>query len=160
MNPLGRLLALTGAVAVAFAAVLPWVTVEGLPSRLDLLGTSLSPLEATVSGTETPAWPVILGAAALAAALAMLNVARRLLVFLGLIVLLAGGGLWYYLDNVIGFETADRSAIEQALADLAVTSEVRLGPYLLLGGGLCIVLSGLLARRCSAAPAEAEPATR
>lgn len=146
MNQLGRILALAGALAAAFAAVAPWVTVAGLPVELGLLGTTISPLEATVSGTETPAWPFVLAVAGVAAVLAVLNLARILLVGLGLVVVLAGGGLWYYLDNVLDFETSDRSALEQTLVQAAVTAEVRLGPYLLLAGGAAILLGGLLAQ--------------
>ncbi len=66
MKMISRILILAGAAAVLGSVTLPWVTVKGaLPSTLDLglLGAEVSPLGKTVSGTETKAWPIIVGVA-------------------------------------------------------------------------------------------------
>jgi hypothetical protein len=142
---IGRILILAGAGGVAASAFLPWVTVEGLPLHLDWLGTRISPIGKTVAGTDTAAWPGVVGAGALVGLLALLNLARRLLVLLGLVITLAGAGLVYYVLNVVDIETSGRSAVEQLVAGAAVSSSAGVGPFVLLAGGIAILL-GALAR--------------
>ena len=146
MQAFGRWMAFLGAGAVAVSALLPWVRVEGIPLRLDLLGTDVSAIEQTVSGTDTAAWPALLAVAALGASLALAGRGRMVLVALGALTVVAGAGLLYYLANVIDIETSDRSLLEQTLADVAVRSSVQTGPILLILGGAGLVLGGSLAR--------------
>ena len=146
MRSVARLLVLAGAAGVVLSAFLPWVSLEGLPLGLDLgwLGVDLSPGGTTVSGTETSAWPVVAGVGALAAVLAVLNLARKLVLLLGLLVVAAGGGLLYYVLNVVEIETSGRTAVEQAVAGAAVTSSAGAGPFVLLAGGACILIGALI----------------
>lgn len=132
---------------MAVAAFLPWVTVEGLPLSLDLLGTDITAVQKTVSGVDTPAWPVLLGVGGLVLLLALTNVARKVQLLLGLLVTAGGAGLLYYLANVIDIETADSSRLERLLADAAVGSSVGAGPVVLLGGGIAILLGALAKAR-------------
>jgi hypothetical protein len=143
VNVISRLLLLAGAAGVVVSTFLPWVSVEGAPIQLNLIGTRVSPGGTTVSGTETSAWPILLVAGGVIALLALLNVARKLLVLFGLLVVAAGGGLLYYALNVVDIETAGRTAIERAVAEAAVTSSAGLGPYLLLASGVCILIGAL-----------------
>lgn len=129
---------------MAAAAFLPWVTVEGVPLSLDLLGTDVSAVQKTVSGVDTPAWPVLVGVAGLVVALAVFNLARKLLLLLGVLVTVAAAGLLYYLANVIDIETADSNRLERLLADAAVASSVGAGPVVLLAGGVAVLLGALL----------------
>ena len=124
MRGVARLLVLVGAAGVVVSTFLPWVSVEGTPLALDLgwLGADVSPGGTTVSGTETAAWPVVAGVGALVAVLALLNLARKLLMLFGVLIVLAGGRLLYYAFNLDDIETAVRSAIEQAIAAPVVTS--------------------------------------
>jgi hypothetical protein len=144
---IARVLVLAGAAGVIAAAFLPWVTVEGLPLDLDLLQTRISPVGRTVTGDETAAWPGVVGAGAVVGVLALLNLARRLVVLLGLVIALAGAGLVYYVLNVVEIETAGRSAVEQAVAGAVVSSSAGPGPFLLLASGICILAGGLLRSR-------------
>lgn len=144
MKGIARVLLLAGAAGVVVAAFLPWVTVEGLPLDLDLLRTRVSPAGRTVAGTETAAFPGVVGAGAVVAILTVLNLARRLLILLGLVVVLAGGGLLYYVLNIIDIETAGRSAVEQAIAGAAISSSAEAGPFLLLASGTAILVGALL----------------
>lgn len=128
---------------MAASAFLPWVTVEGLPLQLDWLGTRISPIGKTVAGTDTAAWPGVVGAGALVGLLALLNFARRLVVLLGLVITLAGAGLVYYVLNVIDIETAGRSALEQALAGATISSSAGVGPFVLLASGIAILLGAI-----------------
>src|SRR5439155_1394437 len=99
---------LGGAPGVLGSVTLPWVTVKGaLPGvlHLDLLGADASPLSKTVSGTDTKAWPIVAAVGAAVAVLAVLGLARKLLLLLGLLTTLAGGGLLNYVLNVVDIET-------------------------------------------------------
>jgi hypothetical protein len=125
---------------------LPWVTVKGaLPAvlHLDLLCADASPLSKTVSGTDTKAWPIVAGIGVVVAALAVLGLARKLLVLLGLLTTLAGGGLLYYALNVVDIETKDNT-IKNLVATTAIDSSAGAGPLLLLAGGLCILVGALI----------------
>lgn len=146
MKILSRILVLAGAVAVAGSVTLPWVTVEGaLPSQLDLgvLGTEVSPLGRTVSGTETKAWPILAGIGAVVAVLALLGVARKLLVLVGLLTTAAGGALLYYVMNVVDIETKG-DELKNALANAALDSSAGAGPLLLVAGGLAILIGAVV----------------
>jgi hypothetical protein len=146
MKMLSRVVVLAGAAAVVVSVTLPWVTVKGaLPSRLDLgvLGASVSPLGKTVSGTDTKAWPVVAGVGAVVAALALLGLARKLLLLLGLLTTLAGGALLYYVLNAVDIETRG-DTLKHALATTALSSTVGAGPVLLLAGGLAILVGSLI----------------
>lgn len=126
------------------AAVLPWVSVRGhLPLDLGLLGAEVTAGGRTVIGLETAAWPYLIGLAALAAVLAVLGVARNALCGLGVLTVVAGGVLIYYLANVVDIETSGRSSVERTAADLALSSSIGLGPYLLLASGVLITSSAL-----------------
>ena len=146
MKMLSRVLVLAGAAAVLVSATVPWVTVKGaLPSRLDLgvLGASVSPLGKTVSGTDTKAWPVVVGVGAVVAALALFGLARKRLLLLGLLTTLAGGALLYYVLNVVDIETKG-DTLKHALATTALSSSTGAGPVLLLAGGLAILIGSLV----------------
>jgi tryptophan-associated transmembrane protein len=145
VKSIGRLLLLTGAAGVVSSAFLPWVTINAkVPIDLSTLGVNLSPGLKTVSGTDTSIWPIVTGVGGLVAALALLNFARKLLVLVGLLIAAAGAGLLYYTLNVVDFETASRSALEQVVAGTVLTSSAEAGPPLLLGSGLLIMLGALL----------------
>ena len=143
MKTVSRLLLLAGAAGVVFSTFLPWVKVEGAPINLDLIGARVSPGGTTVSGTDTSAWPIVIAVGVVVAVLALLNMARKLLLLFGLLVTAAGGGLLYYALNVVDIETAGRSVIERAVADAAVTSSAGAGPVLLLASGVCILIGAL-----------------
>jgi hypothetical protein len=145
MRVFGRLLALIGAVGVAVAAFLPWVTFQGAPLHLGLLGgTTVTGLRTTVSGTDTKLWPVLLGVGVVAAVLALFGVLRKLLVLIGLLTLVGGAALLYYVRNVIDIETSD-SSLKRTAAHLAVSSTTELGPFVLLAAGACLFLGALTA---------------
>jgi hypothetical protein len=141
-----RLLLLAGACAMALSALLPWVTIKGVAIDLGAIGAQVSPGARTVTGTETSIWPVILAIGAVVAILAVLSVARRLLLVLGLIVVAGAGALLYYVSNVVEIEVGGRSAIEQLVATAVITSSTGPGVPLLLAGGVAIVIGALLAR--------------
>jgi hypothetical protein len=141
-----RLLLLAGACAMALSALLPWVTIKGVAIDLGAIGAQVSPGARTVTGTETSIWPVILAIGAVVAILAVLNVARRLLLALGLIVVAGAGALLYYVSNVVEIEVGGRSAIEQLVVKAVITSSTGPGVPLLLAGGVAIVIGALLAR--------------
>lgn len=146
MKIVSRVVVLAGAAAVLGSVTLPWVTVKGaLPSKLDLgvLGAQVSPLGKTVSGTDTKAWPIVAGVGAVAAILALLGLARKLLLLLGLVTTLAGGALLYYVLNVVDIETKG-DALKHALATTALSSSTGAGPVLLLAGGLAILVGSLI----------------
>jgi hypothetical protein len=128
---------------VVLSTFLPWVTIEGAPINLDLIGARVSPGGTTVSGNETSAWPVLVAVGAIVAGLTLLNMARKLLVLFGLLVVVAGGGLLYYALNVVDIETAERTVIERAVVSTAVTSSADAGPFLLLASGICILIGAL-----------------
>jgi len=143
MRTSSRILLLIGAAGVIAAAFLPWVKVQGLPIKLDLLQTSISAVGRTVSGTETVAGPGVIGVGAVVAALAVLNLARRLLVVLGLLVTLAGAGLIYYVLNVVEIQTAGQNAVQREVVRAAVSSSAQIGPFVLLASGVCILVGAL-----------------
>lgn len=137
---------LVGAAAVLGSVTVPWVTVKGAlvgSLHLDLLGAKASPLSKTVSGTDTKAWPVVAAVGAVVAALALFGLARKIVLLLGLLTTLAGGGLLYYVMNVVDIETKG-DTIKNALATTALHSSVGAGPILLLAGGLCILIGALV----------------
>jgi Tryptophan-associated transmembrane protein (Trp_oprn_chp) len=145
MKMLSRFIVLAGAAAVGGSAFLPWVTVKGaLPAQLnlDLLGAQMSPLSKTVSGTDTKAWPIVAAVGGVVAVLALLGIARKLLVLLGLLTTLAGGALLYYVLNVVDIETKG-DALRNALANAALDSSAGAGPLLLVVGGLAILIGAL-----------------
>ncbi|MEA2137546.1 MAG: hypothetical protein QOG56_696 [Solirubrobacteraceae bacterium] len=146
MRFVSRLLLLAGAAGVALSALLPWVTIRGIALDLGPIGARVSPVARTVNGTDTSLWPLLLGAAALVAILALLGIARRVLLGLGLLVTAAGGALLYYVSNAVEIEAGGRSAVEQLLANALITSSTGPGTPLLIAGGLAIVLGALLAR--------------
>lgn len=143
--PLSRLLVLAGAAGVAVSALLPWVTVEGIPLRLDLglIGAGITPGGRTVSGTQTSVWPVLVAVAAGVAVLAAVKLARRLLVGVGLLVVAAGGGLLYYVQHVVQIEASAHGPVSKALLPALLTSSTGAGPPLLLASGIAIVLGAL-----------------
>lgn len=146
MKMISRVLVLAGAAAVVASVALPWVTVKGaLPSTLDLglLGAQVSPLGKTVSGTETKAWPVVAAVGALVAVLALVGMARKLILLLGLLTTVAGGALLYYVMNVVDLETKD-DTLKNALANMALDSSAGAGPILIVAGGLAIAIGALL----------------
>ena len=143
---MSRVLSLGGAAAVMLAALLPWVTVKGPSLTLDLglVGAQASAGDRTVAGVDTALWPVLVGVGAAVAVLALLGVARRVLLVLGLLVTVAGALLLVYMVNVIDVETRDGGALERAAADALLTSSVGPGTPLLLAGGLAIVAGSLV----------------
>jgi uncharacterized membrane protein (TIGR02234 family) len=147
MTFVSRLVLLVGAGAMALAALLPWVTIRGVVLELGPIGAQVSPGGRTVNGTDTSLWPVVLGVAALVAILAVLGVARRLLLVVGLLVIASGGALLYYVSNVVEIETEGRSALEQLVANALITSKTGAGTPLLIAGGLAIVVGALLRPR-------------
>jgi hypothetical protein len=142
---IGRLLLLGGAAGVIGAAFLPWVTVHGAPIDLDLLRVDLSAAGRTVAGTDTAAWPGVVGVGGLVALLALFNLARKLLLVLGVLVTVAGAGLLYYVMNVVDIETSG-NAIKEALAGGLVSSTAEAGPFLLLASGVAILVGAVLNR--------------
>lgn len=145
---LSRMLLLGGAAATLLAALLPWVTVSGPSLSLDLglVGARAETGDRTVAGLDTSLWPVLIGVAAIVAALALLGIARRVLLVLGLLVTAAGALLLVYMANVIDIETKDSGELGRAAADALLTSSIGPGTPVLLAGGIAIVAGALLAR--------------
>jgi hypothetical protein len=145
---LSRALLLAGAVATLLAAFLPWVTVKGLAVSLDLglVGAEVGAGNRTVAGTDTALWPVLVVVAAVVAVLALLGIAKRAALVLGLLVTAAGGLLLVYMANVLDFETRGNDALTRALAQTLLSSSVGPGTPLLLAGGVAIVAGSLLRR--------------
>ena len=144
-----RVLLLGGAVAVLLAALLPWVTVNGPSLTLDLgyVGAQATAGERTVAGLDTSLWPVLVGVAAVVAVLALVGIARRLLLVLGVLVTVAGALLVVYMANVIDIETRDDGPLARAAADALLTSSIGPGTPLLLAGGLAIVAGSLVRKQ-------------
>jgi hypothetical protein len=142
---------LAGAAATILAAFLPWVTLKGLTVTLDLglVGADAGVANRTVSGTDTQLWPALVAIGIVVAALALLGIARRLVLALGLLVTVAGALLVFYMANVIDIATRGGGELEQALkralADALLTSSVGPGTPLLLAGGVAIVAGALAA---------------
>src|SRR4051812_4972944 len=85
----GQLLMLIGAACLVAGALLPWVEVKGVPLNLDWLGVRVPLNGRQVAGTDTPAWPYIIGVAAVIALLALVRRARTLVLALGVLALAA-----------------------------------------------------------------------
>jgi Tryptophan-associated transmembrane protein (Trp_oprn_chp) len=147
VRPLGRLLAIAGAIGVLVSVLLPWVTVSGTPLdvNLGLLSVDVTPGGRTVAGTGTSIWPVLFGVGLLAAVLALVPRTGRVLVVLGGLVAIAGAGLTYYVANIIQFKTDQHGAIVRLLARATLTSSIGPGPPLLLASGLVILVGGMAA---------------
>jgi hypothetical protein len=145
VKPIARLLLLAGAAAVAVSALLPWVTVEGPSLHLDLglIGAAITPGGRTVDGTGTSVWPALLVIGGVVAALAVLGLARRLLVAVGLLVAAAGAGLLYYVNHVITIEASKHDLLIQTLTPLLLHSTTGPGPVVLIAGGVAITLGAL-----------------
>ena len=143
---LSRILVLVGAAAVLGSVTVPWVKIEGaLPARLHLglLGANADPLSKTVSGTDTKVWPVVAGVGAVVAALALLGLARKLLMLIGLVTTLAGGGLLYYVLHAVDLATKD-DTLKNTLATAALHNSAGAGPFLLMAGGLCVLIGAIV----------------
>jgi hypothetical protein len=145
MRLASRLLVLAGAAGMALSALLPWVTIEGIGLDLGVIGARTSLGARTVTGTDTSIWPLIVVVAGVVAILGVLNVARKLLIGLGLLVVAAGAGLLYYVSNAVEIETSGHGAIARLIADALITSSTGPGTPLLLASGFVIVVGGLLA---------------
>jgi hypothetical protein len=146
MKMISRILVLAGAAAVLLSVGLPWVTVKGaLPDTLDLglIGAEVSPLGKTVSGTETKAWPIVVAVGVVVGVLALLGLARKVILLLGLLTTVAGGALLYYVMNVVDIETKG-DTLKNALATMALDSSAGAGPMLLIAGGLAIAIGAVL----------------
>jgi len=145
---LSRVLLLAGAGCMAVSVLLAWVMIEGPSVALDLdvIGAQASSGSRTVAGTDTSIWPAIVGVALVIAILGGLHVARRLLIAAGLIVVVAGCALLYYVSNVVEIEGSGRGAVGDVVAETLISSTAGLGPPLLLAGGIAIVIGALLAR--------------
>jgi hypothetical protein len=141
-------LLLGGAAATILATLLPWVTVSGpsLTLELGLVGAEVRSGDRTVAGVDTALWPLLAGIGVVVAALALLGVARRLLLVLGLLVTAAGALLLVYMVNVVDIETRGHNELERAAADALLSSSIGPGTPLLLGGGLAMVAGALLLR--------------
>ncbi len=141
-----RMLLLAGAAGMALSVLLAWVTIGGIGLDLGPIGAEVAPGARTVAGIDTSIWPGILVVAGIVAVLALLNLARKLLLVLGLLVVAAAGALLFYVSNVIEIEGGGRGAIEQLVAEAVVTSSTGPGTPVLLASGLAIVAGALLAR--------------
>src|SRR5207253_10287247 len=113
------------------------------PLERALLAAAASPLSKPGSGTDTNAWPIVAAVGAVVAALALFGLARKLLLILGLLTTLAGGGLLYYVLNVVDIETKG-DTIKHTLATATIDSSAGAGPIVLLAGGLCILIGSLV----------------
>ena len=143
---LSRILVLVGAAAVLGSVTAPWVTVKGaLPAKLHLglLGANALPTSKTVSGTDTKVWPIVVAVGGVMAALALLGLARKLLVLLGLLTTLAGAGLLYYALHAVDMATKG-DTLKHTLATAALDNSAGAGPVLLLAGGLCVLIGALI----------------
>ncbi len=144
---LARLLLLGGAASTAGSSLLPWVTVRGrLASSLDfgLIGARAGAGDRTVAGIDTTLWPLLVGIGVLVALLALLGIARRLLLVVGLVVTAAGVLLVIYMSNAVDVATRGDAPLARAAADALLSSSVGPGTPLLLGGGVAIAAGALL----------------
>lgn len=147
MKMISRILILVGAAAVAGSVTLPWAKVESAVPGIkqldfDLLGAKLSKPGMNVSGTDTNAWPFVVAVGVLVAVLAVLGLARKLLVLLGVVTTLGGAALLYYVLNVVDIKTEGNAL--QPVARAALDSSAGAGPMLLLAGGLAILIGALI----------------
>src|SRR5262245_53631618 len=104
MKQISRLLIFIGAGLAALGAVAPWADVHGklpVPIRLDWLRTTVPATGKEVSGTDTPAWPFLLGIAGLVVALVLANKLRKLVMLAGGLLTVGGFGLLYYVNNAV-----------------------------------------------------------
>jgi hypothetical protein len=138
MKSISRLLILLGAGGVVLATVVPWASVRG-PLSLDLLNVDADPGGRTVSGTDTPAWPVLLAIAGVIVALVLLNKLRKLIMLFGGLIVLAGAGLLYYVTNAVEIET-EGDEIKGTIGRLAFSTDTKLGPYLLIASGALMLI--------------------
>lgn len=140
MKSIARILVFLGAAGVALAAFVPWADVQGpLQFELDWLDVNARPGGRTVSGTDTPAWPYLLGVAALVVVLVLLNKLRKLIMLVGGLLVLGGAGLVYYVTNAVDIETRG-DEIKNVVGNLAFSTDTLLGPYLLIGSGLLLLV--------------------
>jgi hypothetical protein len=146
MVSVSRLLLLAGSGGMVLSTLLPWVKIEGIGLDLGLVGAQVSAGTTTIAGTDTSVWPVILAIAGIVALLALLKLARRVLLVLGLLAIAAGAGLLYYCSNVVELEAGGGSALRRRLAEELVLSSTGPGPAVLLASGVLIVAGALLAR--------------
>ena len=130
---------------MVLAALLPWITIEGLGLDLGVIGVETGVGRRTVAGTDTSIWPLLVGGAVLVAVLALLNIARKLLIGLGILVAAAGAGLLYYVANAVELEGEGRGAIEQIVAQTVVSSSTGPGTPVLIASGIAILAGALLA---------------
>ena len=137
---------LTGAGGMILSALLPWVTIRGIGLDLGLIGAEVSPGSRTVHGTDTSIWPAIVAVAAVIAVLGLLNLARKLLLGLGLLAIAAGAALVYYTSNIVELELGGGSAVRQRLVEELILSDAGPGPVVLLASGVVVVLGVLLSR--------------
>lgn len=145
MKGIARLLLLAGAVGVVAAAFAPWADVDG-PLSLDALGVSAEPGGQTVAGIDTPAWPVLIAIGGLVVAATVLNKLRKLVMLAGLLLVLGGAGLLYYVGNAVDIETRD-DELRGLLAEQVIDVKAQPGPFLLLASGALLVVGTALARR-------------
>lgn len=146
MRLVSRLLMLAGAAGMVLAALLPWVTINGLHLDLGVLGALISPGARTVAGTDTSIWPAIVGVGVIVAVLAIVGVAHKLALALGVVAIGGGAALWYYCANVVDIKSREGGEIERALADALISSTTGPGTPLLVASGVVIVIGALLAR--------------
>lgn len=144
MKSLARLLLLAGAAAAILAAFSPWADVNG-PLDLGLLGVDTPLGGKTVSGIDTPAWPVLLGIGGVVVALTLSGKLMKLMMLFGLLLTLGGIGLIYYVSNAVDIETKD-DPIKQAIAERVVDVKAQPGPFLILGSGVLILAGAALAK--------------
>jgi hypothetical protein len=141
---ISRALGVAGGGATILSVSLTWVTVTGLTFTLDLdlISADAGAGNRTVAGTDTALWPAIVAVGALAAVLALLGVARSMLVGIGLLTTVAGGLLLAYMANVLELETRDGAELEGAAARSLLDSSVGPGTPVLLAGGILILVGG------------------
>ncbi|HYH50276.1 MAG TPA: hypothetical protein VEG38_12090 [Acidimicrobiia bacterium] len=147
MKMLSRILVLAGAAAVAGSVTLPWAKVTSAVPGIsgldfDLLGAQISEPGMSVSGTDTKAWPAVVAVGGVIALLALLGLARKLLLLLGVVTTLGGAALLYYVLNVVDIKTEGNAL--QPVAQAALDSSAGAGPMLLLAGGLAILIGALI----------------
>jgi hypothetical protein len=85
----------------------------------------------------------VIAVGAVVAVLALMGLARKLILLLGLLTTVAGGALLYYVMNVVDIETKG-DTLKNALANLALDSSAGAGPMLLIAGGLAIAIGAIL----------------
>lgn len=137
----------------------PWADVNG-PIDLGFLGVTTPAAGQDVSGLDTPAWPVLLGLAGVVVAATLWIKLMKLVLVVGVLLVLGGAGLVYYIQNAVEIESRKESAqqtgtelekdVRATVGDLAVDVTTKPGPYLVLGSGLLVVLGAGAALRSRA----------